>query len=109
MRCRVSTILELTTDHAVGKGAGLELSPVSTRMFCPLDAVRHLDHQIGIRQPRMLGADVRHGIFGRLLDLLLVAVFYVVVERTFVATILGIAEMAVFQHVLGADVARRSG
>jgi hypothetical protein len=72
-------LLELIVDHVIWERISMSLSLSLASIFCLLDAVRDLDHQIGVRYVRVVTADFPHGFISCLLDLLLVPVLDIVV------------------------------
>jgi hypothetical protein len=103
--CRL--IDKYTAPHVPWKCSMLCLCLPSAGFFQPLDAVRDFDHQVGFGHVWMVTLSLGHCLVCRFLDLRLMAIFDIVVERTSmrIATVGPIiAEVPVVCNVLGADV-----
>jgi hypothetical protein len=103
-RRRCHAVVQLVVDHVIREGLSLRLRSSFASVLCLLDLVRHLDHQICIFQMWVLGSDFGHGFVGCFLDLLLVAIFHVLVQRA--AAGRNFAKVLVCCHVLRADITR---
>lgn len=91
------------TQHLIWKIVESFIGSVLSSSFCLLYTIRNLNHEICIRDARVLGSNLGHSFVGRFLDRLLMDVLNVVVEST--SAFVGITEVLVVSHVLRADVA----
>jgi len=104
-RRRCHTVLKLVVHHVIWESLSLHLCSTFPRVLCLLDFVRHLDHQVCIFQMRVFSPDFGHGLVSGFLDLLLVTVFHIFVQRATATS--DLAKVLIGRHVLRADITRR--
>jgi len=88
----------------VWKSVSLSLSLSFASIFCLLDSVRDLDHQVSIRETGIVCSNFGHGIIGCLFDFLFMPVLDVLMQRT--TFLSDFAEVLIIGDVLGADITR---
>ena len=94
----------LVPNHMLREFVEYCSSPSLSCRFCLLHTIRYLNHEICVRQVRIISSDLRHGLVSRFLHRLLVDLLNIVVKSA--AAIVGIAEMIVVFNVLRAYVAK---
>jgi hypothetical protein len=94
---------ELILHHVVRERVHFSSSSTFPSVFCSLDLIRDLYHQVSVGHARILGAHFGHGFICCLLNFLRVAIFDILMQ--WAATSIDCAKMFIVNNIFGTDVA----